>query len=72
MGRKEAKPEHQPRKGDNSRNPEGTDELIARQLRKERNLYPLRINDNTYIYVPKRKQTPEYAAKWRERMKQKE
>lgn len=65
------RPKSKPRKADNDRNPEGLDDAIARHLKKERRLYPLKINANTYIYVPK-KQTPEYAAQWRERMGLKE
>lgn len=66
------RPKSKPRKADNDRNPEGLDDAIARHLKKERRLYPLKINANTYIYVPKRKQTAEYAAQWRERMGLKE
>ena len=65
------RPKSKPRKGDNDRNPEGLDEAIARHMEKERRLYPLKINA-TYIYVPKKKQTQEYAAQWRERMGLKE
>lgn len=71
MGREKMPPAKE-RKGDNSRNPEGLDDAIARHLKKERRLYPLKINATTYIYVPKRKQTAEYAAKYRERMGLKE
>lgn len=66
------RPKSKPRKADNDRNPEGLDEAIARHMEKDRELYPLKINATTYIYVPKRKQTPEYAAKYRERMGLKE
>lgn len=66
------RPKSKTRKADNDRNPEGLDDAIARHLKKERRLYPLKINANTYIYVPKRKQTPEYAAQYSERMGLKE
>lgn len=66
------RPKSKPRKADNDRNAEGLDEAIARHMKKERRLYPLKINANTYIYVPKKKQTLEYAAQWRERMGLKE
>lgn len=66
------RPKSKPRKADNDRNPEGLDDAIAQHLKKERRLYPLKINANTYIYVPKKKQTQEYAAQWRERMGLKE
>lgn len=71
MGRTALPPEKK-RKADNDRNAEGLDEAIARHMKKERRLYPLKINANTYIYVPKKKQTPEYAAQYRERMGLKE
>lgn len=71
MGREKMPPAKE-RKGDNSRNPEGLDDAIARHMEKDGELYPLKINATTYIYVPKRKRTPEYAAKYRERMGLKE
>ena len=54
MGRTALPPEKK-RKADNDRNAEGLDEAIARHMKKERRLYPLKINANTYIYVPKKK-----------------
>lgn len=66
MARTKLPPEKK-RKDDSSRNPEGMEEAIARHMKKERRVYPMKINATTYIYVPKRKQTPEYAAKYREK-----
>lgn len=57
------------RKADTSCNSGDLTECIQRQLKRERNLYPLRITGTTVIYVTKTKCTKEYAEKYkREKM----
>lgn len=53
------------RKSDNNKNGKNVDDCISRQIERERNLYPLRINKTTVIYVTKNKCTAEYAEKYR-------
>ena len=53
------------RKPDTTQNADGLDECIARQLEREKRLYPLRVSKTTVIYVPKCRQTREYAERYR-------
>ena len=53
------------RKADTTQNADGLDECIARQLEREKRLYPLRVSKTTVIYVPKCRQTKEYAERYR-------
>ena len=53
------------RKADTTQNADGLDECIARQLEREKRLYPLRVSKTTVIYVPKCRQTREYAERYR-------
>lgn len=53
------------RKADTTKNADGLDECIARQLEREKRLYPLRVSKTTVIYVPKCRQTREYAERYR-------
>lgn len=52
------------RKCDNNKNGRNLDDCIARQLRREKHLFPLRISRTTVIYVTKDKCTQEYAEKY--------
>lgn len=57
------------RKVDITQNDAGLNDIITQQLKRERNLYPLRITGTTVIYVTKAKCTKEYAEKYkREKM----
>ena len=53
------------RKADMTQNADGLDECIARQLEREKRFYPLRVSKTTVIYVPKCRQTKEYAERYR-------
>lgn len=53
------------RKSDNRKNGKDIDKYIEKQIKNERNLYPLRITKTTVIYVTKNKCTVEYAEKYR-------
>lgn len=53
------------RKDDTSRNIDGVDDCVQRQLEKEKNLYPLRITNTTVIFVTKDKCNREYAERYR-------
>lgn len=66
--KKHRKPEAGERKADTTRNSEGLDELIRKQMQKEKKLHPLKINSTTYIYVPKRKCNEKYAEAYRKKM----
>lgn len=61
MANKNILPPAKERKADTSKNGNDLTEFIQRQLKRERNLYPLRINVTTVIYVTKAKCTKEYA-----------
>lgn len=52
-GKKNRMPEEVQRKADVTKNAEGLDDYIEAQRDRERNLYPLRINSTTVIYVTK-------------------
>lgn len=70
MANKNILPPTKERKSDTSKNGNDLTKYIQRQLKRERNLYPLRINATTVIYVTKAKCTKEYAEKYkREKMK---
>ena len=67
MANKNIMPPTKERKADTTKN--GND-LIEHQKKREKRLYPLRINQTTVIYVTKEKQTKEYADWYRrERLK---
>lgn len=53
-------------KPDNSVNDCGLDTAIERYKQKEKTLFPLRINQQTVIYVIRKKCTNEYAQWYRE------
>ena len=58
------------RKADTTKNGNDLSGYIERQKKREKRLYPLRINQTTVIYVTKEKQTSEYADWYRrERLK---
>lgn len=58
------------RKGDNNKNGKNLEVCIARQMQREKHLYPLRVGRTTVIYVTKSKCSPEYSEKYRkEKMK---
>lgn len=59
------------RKPDMDINGDKIDQAIKQQKKREKHLYPLRIDSRTTIYVPKNKCNPEYAAKYLERIKYK-
>lgn len=61
MANKNILPPAKERKADTSKNGNDLTEFIQRQLKRERNLYPLRITGTTVIYVTKDKHTREYA-----------
>lgn len=67
-GKKNRMPEEVQRKADVTKNTEGLEEYIEAQRERERNLYPLRINSTTVIYVTKEKCTQEYAKKMRKKI----
>lgn len=46
---------------DLTKNPDGVQEAIERQKKREKHLHTLRVNQNTVILVPKKKCTKEYA-----------
>lgn len=52
------------RKSDNCKNGKKLEECVKAHKKRERNLFPLRINRTTVIYVTKDKCTPEYAEKY--------
>lgn len=52
-GKKNRMPEEVRRKTDVTKNAEELDDYIEAQRERERNLYPLRINSTTVIYVTK-------------------
>lgn len=58
-----------PRKPDTTKNTEDLDSIIARQREREKNLYPVRINRTTVIYVRGKKRNASYAEKYERRMK---
>ena len=62
-------PEEVKRKADVTKNAEGLDDYIEAQRERERNLYPLRINSTTVIYVTKGKRTEDYAEKFRKKIR---
>lgn len=66
-GKKNRMPEEVQRKADVTKNAEGLDDYIEAQRDRERNLYPLRINSTTVIYVTKRNCTEAYAEKFRKK-----
>lgn len=61
-------PEEVQRKADVTKNAEGLDDYIEAQRDRERNLYPLRINSTTVIYVTKGNCTEAYAEKFRKKI----
>lgn len=66
---KKRKPQQTERKADVTCNAsDNLDELIQAQLRKEKRLYPLKINSTTWIYVPKKKCNEKYAEAYRKKM----
>lgn len=70
MANKNILPPAKERKVDTSKNGNDLSEYIERQMKREKRLYPLRINQTTVIYVTKDKQTREYADWYRrERLK---
>lgn len=52
------------RKPDLEVNGSKIDEAAARQREREKHLFPLRVDKNTVIYVPKNKCNSEYASKF--------
>jgi hypothetical protein len=70
MANKNIMPPTKERKADTTKNGNDLSEYIERQKKREKRLYPLRINQTTVIYVTKDKQTSEYADWYRrERLK---
>lgn len=70
MANKNIMPPTKGRKADTTKNVNDLSEYIERQKKREKRLYPLRINQTTVIYVTKDKQTSEYADWYRrERLK---
>lgn len=53
-------------KADIDKNGEGVDNAIERYKRREKNLFPLRINRQTVIYVIKEKCTQQYTDWYRQ------
>jgi len=53
------------RKPDTTTNVSNLDEAIARQRRREKNLYPVRISSTTVIYVTRNKATRQYAEQYK-------
>lgn len=56
------------RKADTTKNGKKLEECISAHRKREKNLFPLRINRTTVIYVTKDKCTPEYAEKYAKRI----
>lgn len=70
MANKNIMPPTKERKADTTKNGNDLSEYIKYQKKREKRLYPLRINQTTVIYVTKEKQTSEYADWYRrERLK---
>lgn len=70
MANKNIMPPTKERKADTTKNGNDLSEYIKYQKKREKRLYPLRINQTTVIYVTKDKQTSEYADWYRrERLK---
>lgn len=70
MANKNIMPPTKERKADTTKNGNDLSEYIKYQKKREKRLYPLRINQTTVIYVTKEKQTKEYADWYRrERLK---
>lgn len=70
MANKNIIPPTKERKADTTKNGNDLSEYIKYQKKREKRLYPLRINQTTVIYVTKEKQTSEYADWYRrERLK---
>lgn len=70
MANKNIMPPTKERKADTTKNSNSLSEYIEHQKKREKRLYPLRINQTTVIYVTKEKQTKEYADWYRrERLK---
>lgn len=56
------------KKDDSSRNDDNLDVVVARCINKDKNLYPLRINKTTVIYVTKDKCNEKYAEQYRNKI----
>lgn len=50
---------------DTTKNTGNLDEIIARQRKREKNLYPVRVSGTTVIYVTKSKATRQYAEEYK-------
>lgn len=61
--RHQALPEDK-KKADTTKNSENLDEVIERHMKRNKRLYPLRINKTTVIYVTKDKCNQEYRQKF--------
>lgn len=59
------------RKPDMDVNGDKVSEAVKQQKKREKHLYPLRIDARTTIYVKKEKCNPDYAAKYCEKIKYK-
>ena len=53
------------RKPDTSKNADKLDDIIRKQLEREKNLYPVRVSKTTVIYVTRKKATKEYAEEYK-------
>lgn len=50
---------------DMTKNPDGIEEAIERQRKKEKSLCMVKVTRNTWIVVPKRKDNPEYVERYK-------
>lgn len=67
-GKHEAMPEMVERKADTTKNGDKVHQCIANQRKREKELYPLRINKTTVIFVKKEKCNEKYAEWYRNRI----
>ena len=56
------------KKVDLSKNGDKTSQAVAAQKKREKKLFPLRLNSKTVIYVTKDKHNPYYAEKAKKKM----